>query len=171
MPQQYKYDRVDVITKALENAKSVYMTDFTGLSVEEITDLRRRFRKENVSYLVVKNTLAKLSAEKVGLKDMVSYLTGPTGLAVSYDDPIAPVRVIAEFQKAHKKPELRAAILEGKLLDEKAAVALKDIPPREVLLGQVVSGIAAPLSGLVGGLQGILRNLVYVLNAVKDKKE
>lgn len=171
MPQQYKLDRVAEISEALNDAKGVYMTDFSGLSVEQITNLRREFRKENVSFLVVKNTLAKLSAEKVGMKDMVPYLTGPTGLAVSNDDPIAPIRVITDFQKLHKKPTLKAAILEGKVLDENEAAALKDIPTRDVLLGQVVSGIASPLTGLVGGLQGLIRNLVYTLNAVREKKE
>ena len=171
MPQQYKLDRVGEISESLKDAKGVYMTDFTGLSVEQITNLRREFRNANVNFVIVKNTLAKISAEKVGMKDMVPYLAGPTGLAISNDDPIAPVRVIVDFQKKHQKPTLKAAIVEGKVLDESQASALKDIPTRDVLLGQVVSGIAAPLTGLVGGLQGILRNLVYVLNAVKENKE
>jgi large subunit ribosomal protein L10 len=171
MPQQYKLDRVAEISETLSEAKGVYMTDFSGLSVEDITNLRREFRKANVNFVVVKNTLAKISAEKVGLKDMIPYLTGPTGLAVSNDDPVAPIRVIVDFQKKHQKPSLKAAILEGKVLNEREAAALKDIPPRDILLGQVVSGIASPLTGLVGGLQAILRNLVYTLNAVKEKKE
>lgn len=171
MPQQYKLDRVEEISASLNDAKSVFMTDFSGLSVEQITNLRREFRKENVEFKVVKNTLAKISAEKVGYKEIIPYLNGPTGLAIASGDPISPVRVIVDFQKKYKKPTIRAAVLEGKLLNEEEAQALKDIPTREVLLGQVVSGIASPITGFVGTLQGILRNFVYVLNAVKEQKE
>ena len=171
MPQPEKIQKVEEISERLKQATGIFMTDFSGLTVEQITDLRREFRKAKVNYMVVKNTLAKISAKKVGYDNMVQYLTGPTGLALSNDDPVAPIRVIAAFQKKHEKPSVKAAILEGELLDETAAQALKDIPTKEVLLAQVVSGIASPISGLVGGLQGFLRNLVYAINAIKEKKE
>ena len=171
MPQQYKLDRVEEISASLSDAKSVFMTDFSGLSVEQITNLRREFRKENVEFKVVKNTLAKISAEKVGFMEIVPYLNGPTGLAIASDDPISPVRVIVDFQKKYQKPTIKGAVLEGKLLNGEEAQALKDIPTREVLLGQVVYGIASPITGFVGSLQAILRNFVYVLNAVKEQKE
>ena len=171
MPKQYKIDRVEDITAHLEKAKGIFMTDFSGLSVEQMTTLRREFRKANVEYMVVKNTLARISAKKVGYQDIVPFLTGPTGLAIAIDDPIAPVRIIADFQKQLSKPTIKAAVLEGRILNEEEAGALKNIPPKEVLLGKVVSGIASPLTGFVGCLQAMLRNLVFVLNAVKDQKE
>ncbi len=174
MPQPEKIKRVEEISDSLKQAKGVFLTDFSGLSVEEITELRRNFRKAEVSYMVVKNTLARRSCQEVGLDDMVPYLTGPTGLALANNDPVAPVRVIIDFLKAHKekaKPEIKGAVVEGQVLTAQEAEAMKNIPPREVLIGQVVGGIAAPLTGLVGGLQGVIRNLVYTLDAVKVKKE
>ncbi len=174
MPQPQKIQRVEEISESLKKANAVFLTDFSGLSVEEITHLRREFRKADVSYLVVKNTLARRSCQDIGMDGMVPYLTGPTGLALANGDPVAPVRVISEFLKAHKekqKPEIKGAIVEGQVLTAQEAESMKDIPPREVLIAQVVGGIAAPLSGLVGGLQGIMSKLVYALDAVKEKKE
>ena len=172
MPRPDKIQKVQDVSDSLSQAKSIFMTDFTGLSVEEMTILRREFRKADVHYVVVKNTLAKLSAKKSGFDNMVKFLTGPTGLAISFDDPVAPIRIIDSFQKKHdKQPSIKAAIVEGELLDEQATQEIRSIPSRDVLLGQVVSGIASPISGLVGGLQGLFRNLVYALDAIKEKKE
>jgi len=174
MPQPEKIKKVEEISESLKQAKGVFLTDFSGLSVEEITQLRREFRKADVSYIVVKNTLAKRSCEQVGLDDMVQYLSGPTGLALANTDPVAPVRVIVDFLKEHKekaKPEIKGAVVEGQMLTAKEAEAMKNIPPREVLIAKVVGSVSAPLTGLVGGLQGVIRNLVYALDAVKEKKE
>lgn len=174
MPQPEKIKRVETITESLSNANGVFLTDFTGLSVEEMTQLRREFRKADVSYLVVKNTLAKRSCEQIGLDQMIPFLNGPTGFAIAHGDPVAPVRIISDFLKSHKekgKPEIRGAIVEGQMLDAADAEAIKNIPSREYLLAQVVSGIAAPLTSFVGGLQAMLSKLVYTLDAIKDKKE
>ncbi|MBN1481737.1 50S ribosomal protein L10 [candidate division KSB1 bacterium] len=174
MPQPEKIKKVDEIAESLKQAKGVFLTDFSGLSVEEITQLRREFRKADVSYVVVKNTLAKRSCQQVGLNSMLQYLNGPTGLALAHVDPVAPVRVIVDFLKMHKakgKPEIKGAVVEGQMLTAEEAEAMKNIPPRHVLIAQVVGGIAAPLTGLVGGLQGVIRNLVYTLDAIRDKKE
>ena len=170
MPQPDKIKKVEDISDSLKNAKSVFMADFTGLSVDEITRLRREFRKANVNFVVVKNTLAKLAAKESGYDQLVQFLTGPTGLALSNDDPIAPGRVIFDFQREKEKPTIKAAVLGGELLDQKAAQDIRNIPPREVLLAQVVGGISAPLSGLVGSLNALLSKLVYTLDAIKDKK-
>ena len=174
MPQPEKIKRVEEISESLKQAKGVFLTDFTGLSVDEITKLRREFRKADVSYIVVKNTLAIRSCQEVGLDDMVQYLNGPTALALAQVDPVAPVRVIFDFLKEQKekgKPEIKGAVVEGQMLTAQEAEAMKNIPPREVLIAQVVGGIASPLNGLVGGLQGVIRNLVYAVDAVRQKKE
>ena len=170
MPQPEKELKVGELNASLQDAKGVFLTDFTGLTVEEITRLRREFRKVDVEYIVVKNTLARRSAQNVGLEKIIPYLTGPTGLAISKADPIAPVRVIYDFKKGKEKPAIKSAFIEGQMLDQEAAEEMRNIPPRDVLLGQVVSGIAAPLSGLVGSLNALLTNLANVLDAIKDKK-
>jgi large subunit ribosomal protein L10 len=171
MPQSEKHLKVEEITASLSKAKSVFMTDFSGMTVEEITSLRRELRKVDVSYIVVKNTLAKLSAKQVGMEKMNPYLYGPTGLAIANNDPIAPSRVIYDFQRTKKKLAIKAAILEGQFLDKQAAEDVRNIPSKEQLIGMVVGGIAAPLTGLVGSLNAVLRQLVNVVNAIKDKKE
>lgn len=171
MPQAEKAQKVDQLSDALSKATSVFMTDFTGLSVEDITRLRREMRKAGVKYIVVKNTLARISAEKAGISQMVPYLTGPTGLALSFDDPASPVRIIFDFRKDKEKPAIKAAVIEGELLNQQAAEQIRNIPPRQILLGQVVSAMAAPLSGFIGGLSSIMSKLVYTINAIKEKKE
>lgn len=170
MPKQVKIHKVDEIRDSLSKAKGVFMTDFNGLSVEEITQLRREFHKANVNYLVVKNTLARISAKDVGMDQILPFLTGPTGLAIALDDPTAPIRIISDFAKGKDKLSVKAAVIDGQLLSAAEAEAIKDLPPREILLAQVVSGIAAPLSGLVGGLKAMLNQLVYTINAIKEKK-
>jgi len=171
MPQPVKVQKLEEINESLRKAKSVFLTDFTGLTVEEITRLRAEFRKNNVKYLVVKNTLARISAKENGFDLIVPFLNGPTGMAIAMDDPIAPVRIIFDFKKDKEKPSIKAAILEGQLLDQAAAEEIRYIPSREVLLAQVVSAIAAPISSFIGGLQSMLSNLAGVLDAIKDKKE
>ncbi len=171
MPQAEKVAKVEQLSEALSKAKSVFMTDFTGLSVEDITRLRREMRKAGVRYVVVKNTLARISAEKAGFGQIVPFLTGPTGLAIANEDPASPVRVIYDFRKDQEKPAIKAAIFEGDLLDQESAEAIRNVPPRQVLVGQVVSAIAAPLSGFIGGLQSIMSKFVYTLNAIREKKE
>ncbi|RPH96344.1 MAG: 50S ribosomal protein L10 [Calditrichaeota bacterium] len=174
MPQAQKIKKIEEIRENLKQAKGVFLTDFTGLTVEQITQLRREFRKADVTYLVVKNTLAIRTCKEVGMDAMIPYLTGPTGLAVAKADPVAPVRIIYDFLKQHKdkgKPEIKGAIVEGQMLNAKQAEAIKDLPSREQLIAQVVGGISAPLYGLMGGLNSLLSKLVYVLDAIKEKKE
>jgi large subunit ribosomal protein L10 len=171
MSQPEKVKRVEELCESLNKAKSIYMTDFTGLSVAEITRLRRELLKAKVSYVVVKNTLAKISAQQTGYEKIIPYLEGPTGLAIAEDDPVAPGRILFDFQKDKQKPKIKAALFEGQILDEKAALEIRNILPREVLLAQVAFGVSAPLANLVGALQAVVTKLVYALNAVKDKKE
>ncbi len=171
MPQANKIAKLEEINESLEKAKSIFLTDFSGLTVEEITRLRKEFRKANVKYLVVKNTLARISAKEHGYEALVPFLNGPTGLAIALDDPVAPVRIIFDFKKDKDKPSIKAAYLEGELLDQKAAEEVRNIPSREILLAQLVSAMASPISGFIGGLQAIMSNFANVLNAIKDKKE
>ncbi|HPM58819.1 MAG TPA: 50S ribosomal protein L10 [bacterium] len=171
MPQANKIAKLEEINASLEKAKSVFLTDFSGLTVEEVTRLRKEFRKANVKYLVVKNTLARISAKENGYEALVPFLQGPTGMAIAMDDPVAPVRIIFDFKKDKEKPSIKAAFLEGELLDQKSAEEVRNIPTREVLLAQVASAFAAPLSGFVGGLKAVISNFANVLNQVQEKKE
>jgi large subunit ribosomal protein L10 len=171
MPQPEKVKRVEELCESLNKAKSIYMTDFTGLSVAEITRLRRELLKAKVNYIVVKNTLAKISAQQTGYEQIIPYLDGPTGLAIAQDDPVAPGRILYDFQKEKQKPKIKAAFFEGQILDEQAALELRNILPRDMLLAQVAFGVSAPLANLLGALEAVITKLAYALNAIKDKKE
>jgi large subunit ribosomal protein L10 len=174
MPQPEKIKKVDAITESLKQAKGVFLTDFSGLTVHQITQLRREFRKADVGYLVVKNTLAERSCREVGMDAMIPFLNGPTGMAFAYKDPVAPVRIIIDFLKLNKekgKPEIKGAIVEGQMLNAKEAEAIKDLPSRAQLNAQIVSGISGPLYALVGGLNSLVSKLVYALDAIKEQKE
>ena len=171
MPHAEKIKRVEEISKVMSQAKSIFMTDFSGLSVEQISRLRRELKKEDVTFLVVKNSLARISAKESGFEKMIPFLNGPTGLALAFKDPVSPIRVISDFQRETEKPTIKAAILDGELLGREAAEELRTIPSREILLGQVLSGLVSPISGMVGVLGALLGNLVRTLDAVRAKKE
>ncbi|MDQ7052237.1 MAG: 50S ribosomal protein L10 [candidate division KSB1 bacterium] len=172
-PRPEKVAQVTMLKEKFSAAKSAFLTDFTGLSVEEITELRRKLRERNSEYLVVKNTLARLSAKEAGVEDILPYLEGPIAIAFSYDDPAAPARVIAEFVKSHSKPnpKVKACLIEGDVLPGEEAEEIAKWPTREELIARLVGQLNAPIYGLVNALADVSRRLVYVLNAIKEKKE
>ena len=130
-------------------------------------------REAGVEYRVVKNTMTRIAAQEIGLDELVPYLEGPTAIAFSATDPVAPAKVIADFVKEHKLKTLtvKAGIVEGKVIDADGVKALANLPPREVLLAQVLAGMQAPIAGLVNVLQGSIRKLVYVLDAIREQKK
>ncbi len=171
MPTAEKEAIVADVAEQLSKASSIFLTDYKGLNVEEITKLRQAFAGANVEYRVVKNTLAKLSAKSAGCDDIVEYLQGPTALAFGMDDPVAPARVISEFSKKNEKLTVRACLFEGVLFGEERVAELASLPSRDEVLGQLVGVLQAPISNLAYALNGVLSKLVYALDAVKEKKE
>lgn len=161
---------VKELAEKLRSSKGTVLTDYRGLNVEKVTDLRNKLRAANIEYRVVKNTLLKLAADDAGITGLETYLEGPTALAIS-DDPVAPAKVLAEWIKANKMLEVKGGILEGKVIDSQGVTGLADLPPREVLLAMVVGTMNAPISGLVNVLHGPLRKLVYAVDAVAKQKE
>lgn len=170
-PRPEKVAQVEMLAEKFKNATSVFLTDYSGLSVSEITDLRKQLRESENEYLVVKNTLARLSAREAGHDGIVPFLQGPIALAFSYGDPASPARVLTAFQKNRDKPAIKACLVEGDVLEANSAKEVALWPTRDELLARLVGQMNAPLSGLVMTLSAIPRNLVYVLNAIKNKKE
>lgn len=161
---------VEMLRNKLRDAQVVILTDYRGLNVAAMNKLRKKMREANSEFKVVKNTLAKRAAGELGLEGLDPYLEGPTALATSATDPVAPAKVLKEIAKEHKELEIKAGVLEGKVVDVAAIKALADLPPRETLLAQVVGGMQAPLYGFAGVLQGLLRNFVYALEAIRKQK-
>lgn len=171
MPKPEKVAVVEDVAKKLRQAKSVFLTDFSGLNVEEINKLRKSFREASVEYRVVKNTIARLSAKSAGFEELLKYLEGPTALAFGIDDPTAPAKVITEFAKTTEKPKIKACLFEGVLIGTDRVNEIISLPSREELLAKLMATFNAPLSGIVWSLSEILRKLVYVLDGVKNQKE
>ena len=166
-----KKQLVAEVTEKFSGAKSVIITDYRGLTVGEITELRSRLRAQGVEYRVIKNTLLKIAAKDAGFEGVDEYFQGPTAVAYGLEDAVAPAQVLAKFIKDYKKLEIKGGILEGKAIGLDDVKALADLPPREILLGQVASVFQAPIAGLVNVLQGPIRKFGYALEEVRKLKE
>ena len=160
----------EVVDKA-SRAAAMYFADFSGLTVGEATDLRREFRKAGVEYRVVKNTLARKALERVtGYDSVYDKLVGPTGIAFSYDDAIAPAKIIKKFSEKSGKLKLKVAVLEKQVFDGSQLDQLSKLPGRSELMAGVVGSIHAPISGIVGAIGALARDLVNVIDAIEKKK-
>lgn len=161
---------VQEIKEKIDKATSIVLVDYRGLDVEAVTDLRNKYREADVEYKVYKNTLMRFAFKDCGLEDFNKFLVGPSAVAFSYEDAVVPAKISNEFAKKHKELEIKAGIVDGKVVDVEGVKALADLPSREVLIAQVLGGLNAPISGFANVLQGTLKSLLYALNAVKDKQ-
>jgi large subunit ribosomal protein L10 len=171
MVRPEKKAAVAEIKEKLERASAVVLTNYRGLNVAAMTELRSKMREAGVEFKVVKNTLTRFAAEEAGLKDLDDFLKGPTAVAFGYDDPVTPAKVVADFAKQYKQLELKGGILDGNILQPENVKELADLPSREVLLAKIVGGMQGPIAGFVNVLNGVPRNLVYVLDAIREQKE
>lgn len=159
------------MVEKFNDSKSVIVTDYRGLNVTEVTELRKKLREAGVDYRVVKNTLLKIAAKEAGIDGTEDYFQGPTAVAFGLSDAVSPAQVLAKFAKDHKNLEIKGGILEGQLIGFEEVKALAELPPREVLLAKVASCFQAPIAGLVNVLQGPIRKLGYALEEVRKVKE
>ncbi|HHW92757.1 MAG TPA: 50S ribosomal protein L10 [Firmicutes bacterium] len=171
MARPEKEAMVAELKEKLDQARAAIITDYRGLNVAALTELRRRMREQGLEYKVVKNTLTRFAARELGLDDLEPYLEGPTAIAFSYEDPVAPAKVIMGFAKEHKQLGIKAGLLRGKVIRPEGVKELADLPPREILLAQVLGGLQAPIAGLANVLNGVPRSLVYALEAIRKQKE
>ena len=149
----------------------IVLTDYKGLDVISINDLRRKLRESNIEYQVVKNTLLVRAAENTDIALIKDHFKGPSAVAISYDDPVAPAKVLTQFAKDNKKLEIKVGVLNGKVLDVQAIKALATLPSREVMLAQVLSTLNAVPTSFVRVMAEIPRSLLNVLTAIQDQKE
>ncbi|HHX50937.1 MAG TPA: 50S ribosomal protein L10 [Clostridia bacterium] len=168
--RERKEQVVGEIKQKLDSSSAVILTDYRGLNVSQVTRLRAELRKADVEYKVLKNTLTSLAAHELDLAGLDTFLTGPTAIAFSKEDPVAPAKILTKFAKEFKVLEIKGGLLDGKIIDSASIKALADLPGREELLAQVLRGMLSPLSGLANVLNGPIRNLVYVLEAVRKQK-
>jgi large subunit ribosomal protein L10 len=147
------------------------LTDYKGLDVKAMNDLRRKLRAEEVEYQVVKNTLLVRASEDNDVALIKDYFKGPNAIALSYDDPISPAKVLSQFAKENDKLEIKVGLMNGQVLDANAIKALAKLPSREVLLGQFLSALNAIPASFVRTIAEVPRSFVSVLAAIRDQKE
>ncbi len=165
-----KKEIVSGLSAQFKEAKALVLADYRGLTVEQDTELRNALRKAGVEYKVVKNTMTKFAADQNGLEGLDPFLNGPTALALSTTDPVAPAKVLSEYAKKYDKLELKVGVVEGKIIDLAGIKALAELPPKEVLIAKVLGGFNAPITGFVNVLNGNIRGLVVALNAIAEQK-
>jgi large subunit ribosomal protein L10 len=159
------------LAEKLKGTKAAFLADYRGLDVEKANMLRRKLQSVDVDYRVVKNTLLRFASSGTPSACLVDYLKGPTAIALVNDDPVAPAKALVEFAKLYKAFELKAGMLDGKLLSVDDIKALADLPSREQLLAKMLGSMSAPATNFVGVLAAIPRSFVQVLAAIKDQKE
>ncbi len=171
--REEKKQIVAKLAEKIEKAKGVYLFDYKGLNVAEVTELRKKCREENIEFKVVKNTMLGFAFKKHNIEGIEESLKGPTAVAFSYDDPVSPARVIVKFASSIEKklPKAKQAYVEGKVYSVEEVKEIAKLPSKDILLGQVVAAMQSPISGFVYTLQGILREFVATVDAIKEKKE
>ena len=172
MPAKIKYELVDSLKEKLSKTKAIFVAEYRGMTVAQSTALRKKVREAGGELKVSKNTLFKIAMKETGFAELPEEMTkGPNIYALCYDDPVAVAKVLKEYanDKTQKAFILKGGLLENQQLTLAQVMALADLPSKEVLLGQVVRTIAAPLSGLVNVLSGTMRNLVTCLAQIRDK--
>lgn len=169
--RKQKEEIVKELHEKLLGVKCAVITDFRGLDVSAMNTLRNELRAASVEYRVAKNSLLRLSSQDTDLSCLKDQLAGPSALALSKEDPVAPARVLVKFAKENPALKIKAGALDGKLLDIDAINALAELPSREVMLSMLLSAMNGVPTGFVVVLGGVIRNLLGVLSALRDQRE
>ena len=169
MKRNEKEQLVTELTTKIKGAKALYYTDFTGLNVKRMTDLRRKLKKAGVEYVVIKNTLALRAVNESGL--VGTRLKGPTGLIVS-KDPVSAAKIVTDFAKENEqKPAVKGGMLEGVSIDEAQVKKLASMPSREQMLAELGAGLQSPMAAWVGALNGLLYMFAGALEGLRTQRE
>jgi large subunit ribosomal protein L10 len=167
---EQKKQKVEELTQRLGDAVCGVIVDYRGINVEDDTKLRAAARNSGVNYTIEKNTMLRFAAKNVGLEELEAQLEGPTSIATSSDDIIAPAKIVCDFAKENEAIEIKAGFVEGKVVDASTIKKIASLPPKDVLIGQVLRGLNAPISGLANVLNGNLSGLARVINAIATQK-
>lgn len=166
-----KEELVDKFAEKLEKSKAAVFTDYKGLTVEEINEVRNSLREQGIEFKVIKNTLFGLAVKKAKLDiDSKELANHPVAVAFGYDDEVAPAKIVFNFAKSHEALEIIGGILEGKSIEASSVKSLAQMPSREELLAKMIGSMNAPVSNFVGVMHANLRNVVGVLDAIREQK-
>ncbi len=170
-----KQESVAALAERLRRSRTVYVTDFTGLDVAKMTQLRRRLRQAGgagggTDFVVVKNTLARRALADAHVQGLEAYLAGPTGLVLTGADPIAAAKVLVDFAREFEKPAIKVGLVDGKTVTPELVKRLASLPTKHELLAQLGGALQAPMAGFLGALNGVLMNMVGALEALRTKR-
>ena len=172
VPNAEKIKKVEELNEVFQKAKAAVLADYQGIDAPELTQLRRHMRTQSVDFRVIKNTLARQAAKNTPFEMLDEEFKGPVSLVVSYEDPLAPAKALAEFAKsgASKSPKVLCGVVEGKKVTPEEVKALADLPSKEVLIAIMLAVFNGPTTNFVGVFNSLLRKLVGTLDAIREKK-
>ncbi len=159
----FKTEKIDAIKSKIEKAQVAVITEYQGLTVEDITKLRREIQKTGGDYMVTKNTLAKIAVKGTEYEALAEKMTGPIALAFGFEDPVSPAKAVVKFIKESKKGAIVGAVLEGKLMTEAETRALAELPSKEELYAKMLGSINSPASGIVGSINAVMAQLTRAM--------
>lgn len=166
----FKQEKISKIKEKIDKAQVAIVTEYRGMSVEEITKLRRSLQKEDGDYMVTKNTLTKIAVKDTAFEVLADVLTGPVAIAFGFKDPVSPAKAVSKFIKEAKKGEIIAAALDGKLLSASEAKALANLPSKEEIYAKMLGCINSPASGIANSVNAVMSQLTRAMAAVRDQK-
>ena len=166
----FKDEKIEKIKEKVDKAQVAILTNYQGLTVEEITKLRRSIQQGGGDYMVTKNTLTKIAIKDTPYEVLSDSLKGPSAIAVGFEDPVSPAKALSKFIKDAKKGEIVAAVLEGKLLTAQEAKALANLPTKEELYAKMLGCVNSPATGIVGSINAVMAQLTRAMAAVRDQK-
>jgi large subunit ribosomal protein L10 len=170
MPTKEKELELTKFRETIKDAKAVVVSHASGMTVSEVTDLRRLLREANVTHTVVKNTLGRIAAREVKMEGLAKLLDGPTVISISKTDSVAPAKILAGFAKTHEKLVILGGVIDGKDASAKDIADIASLPSREELLAKMLGSLNSPITGLLRVLNGPLMGFARSLNAIADKK-
>jgi large subunit ribosomal protein L10 len=172
MPNAHKEHTVAGLREIIARSKGAILTDYRGLTVAEVTNLRKKLRESKAEYHIVKNTLFKLAVGGQISPELDKLLTGPTAIVFAQEDIVGPAKTMLDFVVAAKKPEVKVkgGYLDGKIYSLEQVTSISKLPPREQLIAQLIGTLNGPVSSLVGTLDGIISEFIRTLQSIADKK-
>ncbi len=169
--RKQKSEELEELKEKFTRAKGVVFTDYKGLTVAQISQMRRLLRESELDYRVVKNTLAVIAAEDTPVSVAKDQFVGPVGIAIGYDDPVLVAKKVLEYAKGNDMFGVKGGVIEGQFMDLKDLKAVASLPPRDVQLAMLAGAMAAPMSKMASLLQATIRKFGYALNGLKELKE
>lgn len=170
MPNKKNIEQLELLSEKFSRAKAVYFTNYLGLKVSEITELRSSFYDSGVEYIVAKNTILKLAAQKNKIQGLEGLLSGATAIAISYDEPVSPAKVIKDFNEENDLPSVKGILFDGDVLPGSDLERLAEMPSKEEMLSKLISMLHSPVQKFVSTISSPMQNMLGVINNLKEKK-